>query len=98
MSSGGSEDIVLSEFLREEGTGPDKVMEKFANQLKTRSSGPPYMTLEPEDVMIQVFDRTAIVTFHLIAEGRLSRRTFVFVRRDNVWKIVHLHASNVHVG
>ncbi len=97
MSGNGSENIVLSEFLREEGAGPDRIMKKFANQLKTQSPGPPYMTLEPEDVLIQVIDGTAIVTFHFITEERLSRRTFVLVRRDDAWKIIHLHASNVHM-
>jgi ketosteroid isomerase-like protein len=97
MSSKSSRDITLSDYLRQEGAGPDMIMENFASQLKAQISGPPYMRLEPKDVVIQVFDEVAIVTFHLLSEVRLSRRTFVFIREDNVWKIIHIHASNVHL-
>jgi len=37
----------------------------------------------------------ALVSFHLILTGALRRRTFVLRRRDGVWKILHLHASNM---
>jgi len=55
------------------------------------------MTLEPRDVVIQIFDTVAIVTFHLLSDARLARRTFVFIRKNGDWKIIHIHASNVHL-
>jgi hypothetical protein len=56
------------------------------------------MQLDPGDVKIQVFQDLAVVSFHLLTDDRLGRRTFVFVKRNGVWKIIHLHASNVQLG
>lgn len=56
---------------------------------------PPYMSLDPEDLEIQLINDVALVTFHLVNDERLGRRTFVLTRIDDGWKIVHLHASNV---
>jgi ketosteroid isomerase-like protein len=52
------------------------------------------MEINPQDVFIQLYDRTAIVTFHLDS-NYLSRRTFVFRKVGKDWKITHLHASNL---
>ena len=97
MSGSGSDDIELSDYLREEGPGPDSSMRRYAEDLKARMPGPPYMQLDPSDVKIQVFLDFAMVSFHLLADDRLGRRTFVFVKRKGAWKILHLHASNVHL-
>ena len=35
----------------------------------------------------------AIVTFHLGDEAPRSRRTLIFVREGEAWRIAHLHAS-----
>ena len=98
MSGGDAGDIDLSHYLREEGPGPDSSMREFARERKAGTSGPPYMKLEPRDVMIQLHGEVAVVTFHLLVRHRLSRRTLVLLRRDAAWKIIHLHASNVHGG
>ena len=53
------------------------------------------MELEPKDLEIVVFTDAALATFHLEGNNRVSRRTFVLAKREGLWKIVHLHASNV---
>ena len=93
MASDLDGDIDADQYRRV--TGIDPQMREVVARLKAEGSGPPYMTLEPADLMIQVFGDVAVVTFHL--EGaRLGRRTIVMAKQDDAWKIVHLHASNVH--
>jgi len=54
------------------------------------------LQISPKDINIQLYRKTAIVTFHL-GDGvnTLSRRTLVIVKKKHIWKIVHLHASSV---
>jgi ketosteroid isomerase-like protein len=58
-----------------------------------RALGATSLTLAAEDLVVQEWDDTAVVTFHLRGE-RFSRRTLVLQRHAGVWRIVHLHASN----
>jgi ketosteroid isomerase-like protein len=64
-----------------------------------RNSGrtaPPYHTLTPKDLRIQLLVPTvALVTFHLPNGEVTGRRTMVLEKLGGGWKIVHLHASNV---
>jgi ketosteroid isomerase-like protein len=64
-----------------------------------KSSGrtsPPYMNLNPLDLRVeQLSEDVALVTFHLVDGGTVNRRTLVFKREPNGWKIVHIHASNI---
>lgn len=53
----------------------------------------PYQDLQPRDLLVQQYDRFAVLTFHLGAERRIGRRTLVLRRIGSDWKIVHLHAS-----
>jgi ketosteroid isomerase-like protein len=63
---------------------------------RTEPSGPPFQTLEPQDLRIEVLGPNgALVTFHLRNAERLARRTVVFRKADGRWRIFHLHASNV---
>ena len=59
-----------------------------------RMSGPPYLTIDPRDVEVQVERESAVVTFHLGDSPPFSRRTLVFARRGERWSITHLHASD----
>ncbi|HRG09524.1 MAG TPA: nuclear transport factor 2 family protein [Cyclobacteriaceae bacterium] len=54
------------------------------------------LQISPKDIYIQLYQQTAIVTFHL-GDGisALSRRTLVMVKEKRNWKIAHLHASSV---
>lgn len=56
---------------------------------------PPYHTLEPRDQHIQWLDDVAIVTFHLSGPSGTGRRTLVWQRTPDGWRIAHLHASNI---
>jgi ketosteroid isomerase-like protein len=63
-----------------------------------RSSGP-YMDLQPRDLEVQIIGSTAIVTFQLDDRpGFVNRRTLVLRKLGGVWKIAHLHASEVGVS
>jgi|KBSMisStandDraft_5_1062788.scaffolds.fasta_scaffold938424_2 ketosteroid isomerase-like protein len=58
-------------------------------------SGPPYHTLNAEDLRTQPLGAdAAVVTFHLRNAQRTARRTLVLHRKGG-WSIAHLHASNV---
>jgi ketosteroid isomerase-like protein len=57
------------------------------------------LKIDPKDVHMQLYGNTAIITFHLSpSEKYLSRRTIVFVKERDQWKIVHLHASSMAAG
>jgi ketosteroid isomerase-like protein len=58
---------------------------------------PPYQDLESRDTHIQLFGDVAVVTFHLVNQVRHGRRTLVWRRQAEGWRIVHLHASNLPV-
>ena len=60
---------------------------------RVRGTGATTVTLEVQEPVVQDWDDTAVVTFHLRGE-HLSRRTLVFRRGAGGWQIVHLHASN----
>ena len=79
-------------------TGMPPAMRRIALELPTRSPGPPYQSLVPQDLMIQVFGDAAVATFHLQSDAMLRRRTFVFVKREERWSIVHLHASSMQAS
>ncbi len=48
----------------------------------------------PEDLRVQQFGDVAVVTFNVHNPSAVSRRTFVWRRDAQGWRIVHLHASN----
>lgn len=54
------------------------------------------LKISPKDIHLQLFQQTAIVTFHL-GDGlnTLSRRTLLMIKEKGSWKIAHLHASSV---
>ena len=63
-----------------------------------RTSGP-YMHLQPRDLRVQIIGNAAIVTFQLDDRpGFVNRRTLVLRKAGGVWKIAHLHASEVAVS
>ena len=94
MSSLGQSDIDPADYRRVRGIDPQ--MRALIDAFRAGDRHPPYLQLEPRDLLIQLFGDVAVVTFHL--EGsRLARRTFVLAKTGIEWKIVHLHASNVSV-
>lgn len=85
----------LTPYRRCAGMPP--AMRRVALELPTKTPAPPYHSLVPQDLMIQVFGNAAVATFHIERDGILRRRTVVFAKRDEGWRIVHLHASSVQV-
>ena len=67
------------------------------NATKGGATKPPYQNLQPRDLRIDFPSRdVAVVTFHLGAVGgNIGRRMFVLGRSGDIWKITHLHASNI---
>jgi ketosteroid isomerase-like protein len=62
---------------------------------RKRASGPPYMHIAPRNVSVQLLDGAAVATFEFARDdGTLGRRTFVFRKAPEGWRIVHIHASN----
>lgn len=54
------------------------------------------LQIKPQDIHIQYHGGTAVVTFHLgNGMDAISRRTLVMVKQGGIWKIAHLHASNM---
>jgi ketosteroid isomerase-like protein len=79
-------------------SGRDEIERVFLREFAEAhlgASGPPYLNLQPRDLSIQEIGELALVSFHLDLPGALRRRTLVLRRRDGVWKILHLHASNM---
>jgi len=76
-------------------TGIDPQMIEIVEQRRAEGQRPPFFSIEPRDVDIRITGDVALATFHLGGDDSLGRRTFVMVRRDAAWKILHLHASNV---
>jgi ketosteroid isomerase-like protein len=61
-------------------------------------TSPPYMRLNPLDLRVdKLSEDVALVTFHLVDGSTVNRRTLVFKRDPDGWKIVHIHASNITV-
>ena len=81
--------------------GRSTIMERFRSafeSLPERMDGPPYLSIQPQDLHVQMLGDSAVVTFHLVGSGPFNRRTIVFVKSDNKWLIAHLHASRVSVS
>jgi hypothetical protein len=89
------------------GDAPDRVTgteavearwRRFFDEARSRGSGPPYLNLQPLDLRIERHGDVGLVTFtlELAMSGRklpLQRRTLVFIRENDAWKLAHMHAS-----
>jgi SnoaL-like protein len=71
---------------------------RFFEEARSRRPGPPYLNLKPLDIRTERYGDVGLVTFtlELTVGGRqlpLQRRTLLFVREDDAWKLTHMHAS-----
>jgi lincosamide nucleotidyltransferase A/C/D/E len=71
---------------------------RFFEEARSRTPGPPYLNLEPLDIRTELYGDVGLVTFSLALTvgGRqlpLQRRTLMFVRERDAWKLAHMHAS-----
>jgi ketosteroid isomerase-like protein len=78
--------------------GMPPTMRRIAEQLAKERPGPPYHRPDLiDDLQVQLVGDVAICSFHFDSPKRLGRRTIVLVRRAAVWRIQHLHASNLQL-
>ena len=83
---------------RLDGSALNTVWKEIFDEIRKRSgrSAPPYQKVQPQDMRIDLLGvDAAVVTFHLGNSGGVSRRTFVWRRSEEGWKIVHMHASMI---
>ena len=71
---------------------------RFFEEGRARTPGPPYLNLKPLDIRTERYGDVGLVTFtlELTVGGRqlpLQRRTLLFVREHDAWKLAHMHAS-----
>jgi ketosteroid isomerase-like protein len=63
---------------------------------RQQAAGPPYLHIVPKNVRVQMLAGTAVVTFEFDRDGgSFGRRTVVFRKESDGWRIIHVHASNV---
>ena len=85
--------IHVDRYRRVRGIDPQMV--ELVTRLRESGEKPPLLRIEPRDLDIRLSGDMALVTFHLVGAESIGRRSFVLVRRDAGWKILHLHASTV---
>jgi len=71
---------------------------RFFDEARARRPGPPYLNLKPLDIRTERYGDVGLVTFTLeLTVGGLQlplqRRTLLFIREQDVWKLAHMHAS-----
>jgi ketosteroid isomerase-like protein len=93
VKNGTDEVIDISAYRRERGIPAQ--MRELISVVNASGREPPYFSIEPQNLEIQMYGDVALVTFHVGNKERLGRRTLVMAQIDDKWKIVHLHASNV---
>ena len=72
----------------------ETLFKQFFDAVRKRKPGPPYQSINPKDVHIQLLNKdAAIFTFHLPGDESFNRRTLVFKKKEGKWLIAHLHAS-----
>ena len=67
----------------------------FFESLPQERQGPPYLHLSPMDLEANRVGDVGFVTFHLDEVDHFGRRTAVFKKQNNQWRLIHLHASNM---
>jgi ketosteroid isomerase-like protein len=72
-----------------------RTFHSFFSNIRASKSGPPFLTIDPQKKDIQFEGKIAIVTFELNDPTLLGRRTIVFKKVGQRWKIIHLHASGL---
>lgn len=81
---------------RVEGAAVGERFRSFFAEVRSTRPGPPYLHLQPRELRVDVVGDAGLVTFMLgRAPGDVSRRTLLFVRERGVWKLRHMHASNM---
>jgi ketosteroid isomerase-like protein len=68
---------------------------RFFDDGRRQGGAPPYFQVTPRNLLVQRHGDTAVVTFDLgeSPNPRRGRRTLIFVKEKDAWKLAHLHAS-----
>lgn len=68
---------------------------QFFDDRRRQGGVPPYFQVTPRHLLVQRHGDTAVVTFDLgeSPNPRRGRRTLIFVKEGDAWKLAHLHAS-----
>jgi ketosteroid isomerase-like protein len=71
---------------------------RFFEEVRARAPGPPYLHINPRELTVQRYGDVGVVTFVLDQPPQLggppvARRTLLFVKERDGWKLAHLHAS-----
>lgn len=72
-----------------------KIFKVVFENARHRRTKAPYIDIDPKDIKVQVLGQAAIVSFTLRDPDMLSRRSFVWVKRNDTWTILHLHGSGI---
>lgn len=67
--------------------------EAFFAEVRRQMPGPPYLQLVAHELRIQGGTDVAVASFELPHDGAVGRRTLVWGRRPEGWRLVHVHAS-----
>jgi ketosteroid isomerase-like protein len=60
-----------------------------------RKRGRTTLNITPVDQRVQIYGEVAVVTFGLESDEAVGRRSIVFRKIGNDWRIVHFHASAI---
>lgn len=76
----------------------ENMFRKFFDETRNKTGGPSYLKLKPQDVVIQMLNGAAVISFYINGKFGTGRRTLVFQNIGGKWVIIHLHASNISSG
>lgn len=71
------------------------VFHAFFRSARRGKTGPNFLNITPQDVVIQNYDPIALVSFNLKSTAGTGRRTVVMRRIGKDWRVVHMHASTI---
>jgi uncharacterized protein (TIGR02246 family) len=74
--------------------GKAAVVAVFRSYAETTKKSISRTNIIPEDLRVDLYGDTAIVTFNVRNPSSTARRTWVFRQMNGKWLITHFHASN----
>lgn len=75
-------------------SGVEQLFKGLFDNVRSQVKGPQYLHIQPQNLVVQMLDQTAIVSFHMIRGKYIIRRSFVWQKIKNNWLIAHLHGSS----
>ena len=76
--------------------GKQAVLAAFHSFFKlVKERGRKTLNIVPLDQRVQLFGDVAVVTFRLDGDETIGRRSIIFRKIDDNWRIAHFHASSI---